>query len=136
MGSFFHAVQGRSERITGNLFHAARALAGMTRNDLAARARLSRDVLYSWETSSDAIVPAQYRQLCRAIDALEDAGVRFADDGVFLDQPASSAHFQQGRRGNLLHALTTEFWDRGFQIGQPDRALRRGWPSAHNWQRH
>jgi DNA-binding XRE family transcriptional regulator len=43
-----------SMRIKGNLFHAARALAGLTRDDLATRARLSRDVLYSWETSSDA----------------------------------------------------------------------------------
>jgi transcriptional regulator with XRE-family HTH domain len=69
-------------KLTGNLFRAGRALAGLTRDDLANRARLSRDVLRSWEVSSDSIVPAQYQMLCRAIDALENEGVRFSEDGV------------------------------------------------------
>ena len=69
-------------KLTGNLFRAGRALAGLTRDDLATRAGLSRDVLHSWETSSESIVPAQYQMLCRAIDVLEATGVRFAIDGV------------------------------------------------------
>src|SRR5262245_62489153 len=75
-------------KLTGNLFRAGRALAGLTRDDLANRAGLSRDVLRSWEVSSESIVPAQYQMLCRAIDALEDAGVRFSDSGVYLQRPA------------------------------------------------
>ena len=78
-------------RITGNLFHAARALAGFTREDLANRAGLSRDVLYSWETSSDALVPAQYQMLCRALDVLESEGVRFSDGGVHLQRAAPTS---------------------------------------------
>jgi len=73
-------------KLTGNLFRAGRALAGLTRDDLATRAGLSRDVLRTWEISSDSVVPAQYQMLCRAIDALEDAGVRFSDNGVHLQR--------------------------------------------------
>src|SRR5262249_51071782 len=45
-------------KLTGNLLRAGRALAGFTRDDLAARTGLSRDVLRSWEVSSAAIIPA------------------------------------------------------------------------------
>src|SRR5262249_60215155 len=73
-------------KLTGNLFRAGRALAGLTRDDLAARANLSRDVLRTWEISSESIVPAQYQMLCRAIEALEAEGVRFAESGVHLQR--------------------------------------------------
>jgi transcriptional regulator with XRE-family HTH domain len=79
-------------KLTGNLFRAGRALAGLTRDDLANRAGLSRDVLRSWEISSESIVPAQYQMLCRAIDALEAEGICFSDSGVHLQRttPAST----------------------------------------------
>jgi DNA-binding XRE family transcriptional regulator len=57
-------------KLTGNLFRASRALAGLTRDDLANRAGLSRDVLRSWEVSSESLVPTHYQLLCRAIEAL------------------------------------------------------------------
>ena len=75
-------------RITGAQIRAGRALAGLTRDDLANRAGMSRDVLRDWEVSSAAIVPAQYKVLCRAIEALEAEGVRFDADGVRLQRPA------------------------------------------------
>ena len=76
-------------KLTGNLFRAGRALA---RDDvLANRAGLSRDVLRSWEVSSESIVPAQYQMLCRAIEALESEGVRFSEDGVRLQRSAPIA---------------------------------------------
>jgi transcriptional regulator with XRE-family HTH domain len=75
-------------KLTGNLFRAGRALAGLTRDELGARANLSRDVLRTWEISSESIVPAQYQMLCRAIDALEAEGVRFAESGVHLQRTA------------------------------------------------
>ena len=62
-------------KLTGNLFR-------LTRDDLANRAGLSRDVLRSWEISSESIVPAQYQMLCRAVSALEAEGIRFSDGGV------------------------------------------------------
>ena len=78
-------------KLTGNLFRAGRALAGLTRDDLARRSGLSCDVLRTWEISSDSIVPAQYRMLCQAIDALEAEGVRFTDGRVHLQRPAPIA---------------------------------------------
>jgi transcriptional regulator with XRE-family HTH domain len=78
-------------KLTGNLFRAGRALAGLTRDDLANRAGLSRDVLRTWEISSESIVPAQYQMLCRAIDALEAEGVRFAESGVHLQRTATAS---------------------------------------------
>jgi len=76
-------------KLTGNLFRAGRALAGLTRDDLANRAGLSRDVLRTWEISSESIVPAQYQMLCRAIEALEAEGIRFSDSGVHLQRTAA-----------------------------------------------
>jgi transcriptional regulator with XRE-family HTH domain len=84
-------------KLTGSLFRAGRALAGLTRDDLANRSGLSRDVLRTWEISSESIVPAQYQMLCRAIDALEDAGVRFSDSGVHLQRPAQIAGTRSSR---------------------------------------
>ena len=78
-------------KLTGNLFRAGRSLAGLTRDDLANRAGVSRDVLRTWEVSSESIIPAQYQMLCRAIDALEAEGVRFSDGGVSLKRPAPLA---------------------------------------------
>jgi transcriptional regulator with XRE-family HTH domain len=75
-------------KLTGNLFRAGRTLAGLTRDDLATRAGLSRDVLRTWEISSESIVPAQYQMLCRAIEALEAEGIRFSDSGVHLQRTA------------------------------------------------
>jgi len=77
-------------KITGNQFRAARTLIGWTRNDLASRSGLSRDVLRSWEVSSDSVIPAHYQFLCRAIEALAAAGVSFTDDGVRKIQPPAS----------------------------------------------
>jgi transcriptional regulator with XRE-family HTH domain len=78
-------------KLTGNQLRASRALAGLTRDELANRAGLSRDVLRSWEVSSHSIVPAQYQMLCRAIEALEAEGIRFSDDGVHLQRTAPIA---------------------------------------------
>ena len=91
-------------KLTGNLLRAGHALAGFTRDDLADRAGLSRDVLRSWEVSSAAIVPAQYQMHCRAIEALEGEGARFSGDGVSIlsgDSPLSNGS------GTSRHQLRT-----------------------------
>jgi transcriptional regulator with XRE-family HTH domain len=86
-------------KLTGNLIRAGRALAGLTRDDLAERAGLSRDVLRSWEVSSDALVPAQYQMLCRPIEALEAEGIRSTVDGVRLQRAAPvTSPAKQGSR--------------------------------------
>ena len=72
----------RIVKLTGSQLRAARALLGLTRDDLAVRTGISRDCLYTWEFSSDAVVPAQYQTLCCVIEALEDAGAAFIEGGV------------------------------------------------------
>ena len=77
-------------RITGNQLRAGRALAGLTIDDLAARARLHRQSVRKWEGSSDATPSAMTDHLGRALDVLEAEGVRFTDGGVQLQRPATS----------------------------------------------
>ena len=69
-------------RVTGSQLHAARALACLTRQELAERAGLSYHSIRAWERSSNSIPEATYDHLCRAVKALEAAGVRFSDGGV------------------------------------------------------
>jgi hypothetical protein len=71
-------------------------LAGLTRDALASRARLSPDVLRTWEISSESIVPAQYQMLCRALDVLEAEGIRFSESGVHRQRAASA--------GTVIHS--------------------------------
>ena len=71
-------------KITGTMIRAGRVFGHLSQNQLAARAGIHRDCLRTSESSSDAVPRAQYRTLCRLIDALEDAGVRFSDGGVHL----------------------------------------------------
>ncbi len=77
-------------RITGNRLRAGRALAGLTIEELAARARLSERSLGKWEGSSNATPSAMTDHLCGAIDVLGDAGVRFTDGSVQLLQRSAS----------------------------------------------
>jgi transcriptional regulator with XRE-family HTH domain len=76
-------------RITGAQIRAGRALAGLTIEDLAARARLCRHSIRKWETSSNAAPSAMVDHLSRAVDALEAEGIRFTDSGVQLQRPAA-----------------------------------------------
>jgi transcriptional regulator with XRE-family HTH domain len=78
-------------RITGSQIRAGRALAGLTIEDLAARARLCRHSIRKWENSSAATPSAMVDHLCRAIEALEAEGIRFSDGGLHLQRPAPIA---------------------------------------------
>jgi DNA-binding transcriptional regulator YiaG len=84
-------------KITGTMIRAGRVFAHLSQDQLATRAGIHRDCLRTWEGSSDAVPRAQYRSLCRLIDALENEGVRFSDDGVSRQRPATSA-------GTVLHS--------------------------------
>jgi len=63
-------------RINGAQLHAARALAGISRETLAERAGVSRYSILKWENRSHAAPQAYYAHLCRAVGVLENAGVR------------------------------------------------------------
>ena len=74
------------------------ALANLSMEDLAARARLSRRTLSKWEGSSNAVPDAMVAHLSRALDVLEAEGVRFTDDnGASLQRPAPVA-------GTVVHS--------------------------------
>src|SRR5215475_9497786 len=77
--------------LTGSQLAAARALASLSRQQLATRAGLSYHSIRAWERSSNSIPEATYDHLCRAVKALEAAGVRFSDDGVYLHRSAPRA---------------------------------------------
>jgi len=83
-------------RITGNQLRAGRALAGLTIEDLAARAQLHRQSVRKWEGSSNATPSAMTDHLCRAIDVLEAEGIRFTDGGVHLQRPAPTVIHSEG----------------------------------------
>ena len=78
-------------RITGNQLRAGRALADLSMEDLAARARLSRRTLSKWEGSSNVVPDAMVAHLSRALDVLEAEGIRFSDGGVHLQRPAPTS---------------------------------------------
>jgi transcriptional regulator with XRE-family HTH domain len=84
-------------RITGAQIRAGRALAGLTIEDLAARAQLHRQSVRKWEGSSNAVPDAMVAHLSRAVDVLEAEGIRFTDGGVHLQRPAPAA-------GTVLHS--------------------------------
>ena len=67
---------------------AGRALAGVSQEALARRAGLHRQTIWAWERASGATPAAYATKLARVVDVLESEGVRFAADGVHLDQPA------------------------------------------------
>jgi transcriptional regulator with XRE-family HTH domain len=73
-------------RITGAQLRAARALAGLTIEDVAARAQLCRHSIRKWEGSSNAVPDAMVGHLSRAIAVLEHEGVRFTDGGIWLER--------------------------------------------------
>src|SRR5215510_11340166 len=74
--------------ITGVMLRAARSLTGLSQQELADRASISRPCLTAWEGSSDSVPNAKARALHRVVSALEAEGVRFSDGGVSLHRPA------------------------------------------------
>jgi transcriptional regulator with XRE-family HTH domain len=89
-------------RITGSQLRAGRALAGLSLEELATRARVSRHSVTKWEHSSDAVPGATLDHLGRALDVLEAEGVRFSETGVFLQRPAPAV------AATVLHSAASE----------------------------
>ena len=70
--------------ITGGMLRAARSLTGLSQQELADRASISRPCLTAWEGSSGSVPNAKARALHRVVSALEAEGVVFVDGGVHL----------------------------------------------------
>ena len=92
--------------VTGCQFAAARALACLSRQELADRAGLSYHSIRAWERSSNSIPEATYGHLLRAVEALGATGVRFSENGVYLQRPApiDRGHRSPQRRGCSMTA--------------------------------
>jgi len=76
-------------QISGAQLRSARVYAGMTLEQVASRARVSRQCLNAWELSSHAVPPATVDKLGRVITVLESEGVRFGTDSISLHRPAT-----------------------------------------------
>ena len=74
--------------ITGGMLRAARSLTGLSQQELAERASISRPCLTAWEGSSGSVPNAKARALHRVVSVLEAEGVRFSDNGVHLQRTA------------------------------------------------
>jgi transcriptional regulator with XRE-family HTH domain len=72
--------------ITGGMLRAARSLTGLSQQELADRASISRPCLTAWEGSSGSVPNAGVRALHRVVSALEAEGIRFSDGGVHLQR--------------------------------------------------
>jgi transcriptional regulator with XRE-family HTH domain len=85
------------------MLRAARSLAGLSQQELAERASISRPCLTAWEGSSGSVPNAKARALHRVVSALEAEGIRFSDGGVHLQSDVSV----RGRRSGKLRWGTT-----------------------------
>ena len=83
--------------ITGGMLRAARSLTGLSQQELADRASISRPCLTAWEGSSGSVPNAKTRALHRVVSVLEAEGIRFSDGGVHLQRPAPIA-------GTVIHS--------------------------------
>jgi transcriptional regulator with XRE-family HTH domain len=70
--------------ITGGMLRAARSLTGLSQQEIAERASISRPSLTHWEGSSGSIPSANVRALSRVVSVLENAGVVFIAGGATL----------------------------------------------------
>src|SRR5262249_36152110 len=70
--------------ITGSMLRAARGLTGLSQQEIAERARISRPSLTTWEGSSGSVPSANVRCLGRVVSVLENEGVVFKAGGATL----------------------------------------------------
>jgi transcriptional regulator with XRE-family HTH domain len=70
--------------ITGGMLRAARGLTGLSQQEIAERARISRPSLTTWENSSSSVPSANARALGRVVSVLENEGIVFIAGGATL----------------------------------------------------
>ena len=84
--------------ITGGMLRAARSLTGLSQQEVADRASISRPRLTTWEGSSGSIPNAGVRALHRVVSALEAEGIEFRPNGVSIHKHPAPAV------GTVLHS--------------------------------
>ncbi len=71
------------------MLRAARSLTGLSQQELAGRASISRPCLTAWEGSSGSVPNAGTRALHRVVSALEAKGIEFRPNGVSINKHAA-----------------------------------------------
>jgi DNA-binding transcriptional regulator YiaG len=82
--------------ITGGMLRAARSLTGLSQQEVADRASISRPCLTAWEGSSGSVPSANARALHRVVSALEAEGIDFTPGGVRTERSAPA--------GTVIHS--------------------------------
>jgi transcriptional regulator with XRE-family HTH domain len=72
--------------VTGSMLRAARVFVGLSQEQVAERAEITRPCLAAWERSSNAYPHAHYPYLIRVVDVLEAAGARFRHSGIYVER--------------------------------------------------
>ena len=72
--------------ITGGMLRAALILTGLSQQELADRAAISRPCLTTWEGSSGSVPNAGVRALHRVVSALQAEGIEFRPNGVSINK--------------------------------------------------
>jgi transcriptional regulator with XRE-family HTH domain len=84
--------------VNGRMLRAARSLTGLSQQQLADLARVSRPSVTVWENSSDGFPNANMFPFRRLVSALQAEGIEFHPNGVTLNKrPAPIA-------GTVLHS--------------------------------
>jgi DNA-binding XRE family transcriptional regulator len=83
--------------VNGRMLRAARSLTGLSQQQVADLAGISRPCLTAWERSSDSVPNANMYQFRRVVSALQDQGIEFRPNGVSLSRPAPLA-------GTVVHS--------------------------------
>jgi transcriptional regulator with XRE-family HTH domain len=86
-------------RVSGTSLKKARTALGWSLQELAARSGVNWLTIKKYESAGEYLPPATVGTLNRLVDALEDAGVRFDVDGVFLDKPEPTVKTTISREG-------------------------------------
>jgi len=111
--------------VTGGMLRAARSLTGLSQQELANLASVSRPCLTAWEGSSDSVPNAKARALHRLVSALEAEGVRFSDGGVHLQRPSAMStvlHSEGARRDRTIRGEIAERTQTSEEIAASARA--------------
>src|SRR5262245_35189606 len=93
-------------QISGSQIRDGRLLAGISPQQLATRARVSRLTIRSYELCGDTVPPARVDKLGRVVTALEDAGIRFAANAAGRSTSGSGTDASQAMRASVSIGFT------------------------------
>jgi transcriptional regulator with XRE-family HTH domain len=82
--------------VTGGMLRAARSLTGLSQQQVADLAGISRPCLTTWERSSDSVPNTALHAYRRVVSALQAEGIEFHPNGVSLNKPTPLVLHSEG----------------------------------------